>query len=65
MFFVILATPTVRRLGTDVAAEAADDATRDVDSSDLEMLAARVARDVDGQIYSKPHRTQKNPKLVV
>jgi len=32
-------------LGTDVAAEAAD-ATRDVDG-DLEILAARVARDVD------------------
>ena len=40
---VILATE--RRLGTDVAAEAAD-ATRDVDG-DLEILAARVARDVD------------------
>lgn len=40
---VILATQ--RRLGTDVAAEAAD-ATRDVDG-DLEILAARVARDVD------------------
>ena len=53
--------PHHRRVGTDVAAEAAD-ATRDVDSSDLEMLAARVARDVDGQIYSDRKQDQKHPK---